>query len=118
MEDGRRIVEMAAAKADDKKADDIKIIDVTGVSMLADYYLVCSGQTSVKVRAIAQHIEEELTNAGVRRYGMEGMADGQWVLLDFGTCIVHIMRQQEREFYNLERLWSQGHVESWVPTAN
>ena len=117
MDEGRRIIDMAAAKADDKKADDIKIIDVTGISMLADYYLVCSGQTSIKVRAIAQHIEEELTNAGHRLYGIEGMQDGLWVLLDFGTAIVHVMRQQEREFYNLERLWSQGKVETWQPQA-
>jgi ribosome-associated protein len=117
MEEGRRIVEMAAAKADDKKADDIKLIDVTGVSQLADYYMICSGQTSVKVRAIAQHVEEELTNAGFRLYGIEGMSDGLWVLLDFGTCIVHLMRTQEREFYNLERLWSQGKVESYQPAA-
>ena len=116
MDEGRRIINMAAAKADDKKADDIKIIDVTGVSQLADYYLVCSGQTSVKVRAIAQHIEEELTNAGHRTYGIEGMSDGLWVLLDFGTAIVHVMREQEREFYNLERLWSTGKAESYRPT--
>lgn len=115
MDEGRRIINMAAAKADDKKADDIKIIDVTGVSQLADYYLVCSGQTSVKVRAIAQHIEEELTNAGHRLYGIEGMSDGLWVLLDFGTAIVHVMREQEREFYNLERLWSTGKAESYRP---
>ncbi|MFN3429516.1 MAG: ribosome silencing factor [Candidatus Sericytochromatia bacterium] len=113
MDEGRRIVDMAAAKADDKKADDIKIIDVTGISMLADFYLVCSGQTSVKVRAIAQHVEEELTNAGHRLYGIEGMSDGLWVLLDFGVCIVHVMRQQEREFYNLERLWATGKVETF-----
>jgi ribosome-associated protein len=86
------------------------------VSQLADYYLVCSGQTSVKVRAIAQHIEEELTNAGHRTYGIEGMSDGLWVLLDFGTAIVHVMREQEREFYNLERLWSTGKAESYRPT--
>lgn len=115
MDQARRIIEMAAAKADDKKADDIKIIDVTGVSQLADFYLVCSGQTSVKVRAIAQHIEEELTNAGNRLYGIEGMSDGLWVLLDFGTAIVHVMREQEREFYNLERLWSTGKSESYQP---
>ena len=117
MDEGRRIVELAAAKADDKKADDIKIIDVQGVSMLADYYLVCSGQTSVKVRAIAQHVEDELTKSGHRLYGIEGMADGLWVLLDFGTAIVHIMRQQEREFYNLERLWGHGKVETWQSPA-
>lgn len=115
--EARAIVEMAAAKADDKKADQIKILDVEGVSMLADYFLVCSGQTSIKVRAIAQYVEEELTKAGYKRYGMEGLADGVWVLLDFGTVIVHVMREKEREFYNLERLWAQGRVENYVPAA-
>lgn len=115
MTDGRALVEFAAEKADDKKADQIKIFDVEGISLLADYFLLCSGQTSIKVRAIAQHVEEELTNAGHKLYGMEGMSDGLWVLLDFGTVIVHIMREQEREFYNLERLWSHGRIESWEP---
>lgn len=115
--EGRAIVELAAAKADDKKADQIKILDVEGVSLLADYFLICSGQTSIKVRAIAQHVEEELTNAGYKLYGAEGMSDGIWVLLDFGTVIVHVMREQEREFYNIERLWSQGRLENWQPAA-
>lgn len=118
MSDGRALVEAAAAKADEKKGDDIKIFDVQGVSVLADYYLLCSGQTSIKVRAIAQFVEEELTKAGHKLYGAEGMSDGLWVLLDFGTVIVHVMRTQEREFYNLERLWSQGRVEDWAPAAS
>ena len=118
MSDGRALVEVAAAKADEKKGDEIKIFDVQDVSVLADYYLLCSGQTSIKVRAIAQHIEKELTNAGHKLYGQEGMSDGLWVLLDFGTVIVHVMRTQEREFYNLERLWNQGRVENWAPAAS
>lgn len=117
MIEGRELVEAAAAKADEKKGDDIKIFDMQGISMLADYYVLCSGQTTVKVKAIAQFVEEELTNAGHKLYGSEGLSDGLWVLLDFGTVIVHVMRTQEREFYNLERLWSTGHVESWAPAA-
>lgn len=115
MTDARAVVEMAAKLADDKKADNIKILDVQGVSLLADYFLLCGGETAVKVRAIANHIEEELTNAGHKIYGMEGITEGHWVLLDFGTVIVHVMRNQEREFYNLERLWSQGKVETYQP---
>ena len=117
MTDGRSLVEAAAAKADEKKADDIRILDVEGISSLADFYMLCSGQTTIKVRAIAQFVEEELTNAGHKLYGAEGMSDGLWVLLDFGTVIVHVMRTQEREFYNLERLWSQGRNEAWAPPA-
>ena len=118
MSDGRALVELAAELADAKKADDIRLFDVEGISLLADFGLLCSGQTSIKVRAIAQHVEEELTKAGHKLYGSEGLSDGLWVLLDFGTLIVHVMRTQEREFYNLERLWSTGHVEAWAPAAN
>ena len=111
----RALVEMAANKADDKKADDIKIFDLQGISLLADYILLCSGQTTVKVKAIAQHVEEELTKAGHVLHGSEGWSEGVWVLLDFGTLIVHVMRDQEREYYNLERLWSTSSVETWAP---
>ena len=115
MTDARAVVEQAAKLADDKKADNIKILDVEGVSLMADYFLLCGGETAIKVRAIAQYIEEELTNAGHKLYGMEGLSEGHWVLLDFGAVIVHIMRNQEREFYNLERLWSQGKMEIYRP---
>ncbi|MEB3222200.1 MAG: ribosome silencing factor [Candidatus Sericytochromatia bacterium] len=112
--DSRPLVELAAHKADDKKADDIRIFNLDGVSLLADYILLCSGQTTVKVRAIAQHIEEELTKAGHKLYGSEGWSEAVWILLDFGTVIVHVMRSQEREFYNLERLYGSCPSEAWV----
>ena len=115
--DSRTLVEFAANKADDKKADDIKIFDLQGISLMADYILLCSGQTTVKVKAVAQYVEEEVTNAGYTLQGSEGWAEGVWILLDFGTLIVHVMRDQEREYYNLERLWSQAKIESWQPAA-
>lgn len=116
--DSLTLIEMAANKADDKKADDIKLFDLNGISLIADRVLLCSGQTTVKVRAVAQHVEEELTKAGYTLYGSEGWSDSVWVLLDFGTVIVHVLRTQEREFYNLERLWSQAPSVSWEPATN
>jgi ribosome-associated protein len=115
--DSRALVELAANKADDKKADDIKIFDLQGISLMADYVMLCSGQTTVKVKAIAQHVEEEVTKAGYKLQGSEGWAEAVWILLDFGTLIVHVMRDKEREYYNLERLWSQSPVETWAPAA-
>ena len=115
--DSRALVELAANKADDKKADDIKIFDLQGISLMADFILLCSGQTTVKVKAVAQHIEEEVTKAGYTLQGSEGWAEGVWILLDFGTLIVHVMRDKEREYYNMERLWSQAKIESWEPAA-
>lgn len=113
--ESRALVELAADKADDKKADDIKIFDLQGISLMADYILLCSGQTTVKVKAVAQYIEEEVTKAGYKLHGSEGWAEGVWILLDFGTLIVHVMRDKEREYYNMERLWSQAKIESWQP---
>lgn len=118
LDPSRILVTQAAEKADEKKADQLKIFDMQGISLLADYFLLGSGQSAIKVRAIAQHVEHELTQAGFKLYGSEGMSDGLWVLLDFGTVIIHIMREQEREFYNLERLWSTGRVESWASAVN
>ena len=111
--DSRALVDLAAHKADDKKADDIKIFDMNGISLLTDYVLLASGQTTVKVKAIAQYVEEELTKAGYTLHGSEGWAEAVWILMDFGTLIVHVMRTKEREYYNLERLWSNTPVESW-----
>ena len=118
MIEGRELVQLIAEKADEKKAGDIKILDMEGVSLLADYMIVCSGNTAIQVRAIAQHINEELKKLDQKIYGLEGMSEGHWVLLDFGTVIVHVMRAEEREFYNLERLWSQSRIETWEPTPS
>lgn len=111
----REIVELAAAKADEKKADDITIFHLEGQSTVADWTLVCSGQTNVKVRAIADFVDNELMKAGLTRYGVEGLQDGLWILLDYGTVIIHVLRQEEREFYNLERLWGQLPSEKYAP---
>lgn len=118
MTNGRELALLIAAKADEKKARDIKILDMEGVSLLADYMVIVSGQTAVQVRAIAQFIDEELKKSDQKIYGLEGRNEGHWVLLDYGTVIVHVMREEEREFYNLERLWSQGRVETYEPAAS
>ncbi|MEB3197601.1 MAG: ribosome silencing factor [Candidatus Sericytochromatia bacterium] len=116
--DSRALAHLAAHKADDKKADDIRVFNLEGISLIADFVLLCSAQTTVKVRAVAQHVEEELTKAGYHLHGSEGWNEAVWILLDFGTVIVHVLRTQEREYYNLERLWAQAPQESWTPAAN
>lgn len=109
MEHSRTLSNLAAQAADEKKAKAIVLLDLEAVSTMADYFVICNGATPLQVRAIAQHVEETLTEAGYRLYRpIEGLTAGSWVLLDFGVVIVHVMLDREREFYGLERLWTGG----------
>lgn len=98
----------AANAADDRKADDIALLEVTEVSYLADYFLIVTGFSRAQVRAIADAIEMKLkTDFDRRPQNTAGYTDGNWILHDYGDLVVHIMMPSEREFYNLEAFW--GH---------
>lgn len=89
----------------EKKAIDPVILDLNGVSGVTDYFLICSGNSTVQVRAIADNISDKLKEKNLPAIVKEGYADGRWILMDFGNIVVHIMYQTEREFYALEKLW-------------
>ncbi|HKI85728.1 MAG TPA: ribosome silencing factor [Thermoanaerobaculia bacterium] len=101
-------VRAVAAAALDRKALDLKILDLSGVSDFTDYFIVCSGGSDRQVRAIADHVEECLREQGVRPLHSEGRELGRWVLLDYGDLLLHVFDQETREFYQLERLWSDA----------
>jgi ribosome-associated protein len=84
------------------------VLEVTKVCSFADYFIVCSGNSRRHVLALAQHVEENLNRAGVKPFGIEGLQEGQWVLMDYNTMVIHIFLQELREFYNLEDLWSEA----------
>ncbi|MEM9804544.1 MAG: ribosome silencing factor [Cyanobacteria bacterium P01_D01_bin.56] len=109
---------MAVANAaDDRKADDIAILQVGDASYLADYFVIATGFTNVQVRAIARSIETTLeTDHGRSPLRTEGTEDGKWVIYDYGEVIAHIFQPREREYYDLEAFW--GHVKriEFVPT--
>lgn len=105
----KSIAEKIVAAAEDKKANNAQILNVEGISMVTDSFVVCSANSSTQVKAISDHIEEELDKEGIKMLHKEGYREGRWVLMDFGTCIAHIFVQEEREFYNLERLWGTDH---------
>jgi ribosome-associated protein len=100
----RRIVDLAA----DKKAADIVLLDIHDLTTLADYFVICSGTSERQLGAIADGISEGLREDGVRPIGREGSSSAHWVLIDYGAVVVHVMAQPEREFYQLEKLWSQA----------
>lgn len=105
----KSIAEKIVVAAEDKKASNVQILDVEGISMVTDSFVVCSANSDTQVKAISDHIEEELRKEGIQMLHKEGYREGRWVLMDFGTCIAHVFVQEEREFYNLERLWGTDH---------
>jgi ribosome-associated protein len=100
----RRVVDLAA----DKKASDIVLLDIGGLTTVADYFVICSGQSERQLGAIADGIVEGLREAGTRPFGREGSANAHWLLIDLGAVIVHVMAPPERDFYQLERLWADA----------
>ena len=100
----RRIVEVAT----EKQATDILLLDVTGVASFADYFVIVSAGTSRQINALREDVVAALKGMGASLHHQEGVADSGWVLLDYGDLIVHILAPEEREYYKLERLWSQG----------
>jgi ribosome-associated protein len=89
----------------EKKAYDLVLLEVRELTSIADYFIVCSGRSDRQVQSIAQGIEENLRGKGIRPHAVEGVARGQWVLMDYSDIIVHIFYQPVREFYDLEGLW-------------
>lgn len=92
----------------DAKAKDIVVLDVRKVSDFTDYMVIVSGTSSRHVQSTADKVIEKLRGHGHRAVGVEGMDLGEWVLIDFGEVVVHVMRPQTRDFYNIEKLWSEG----------
>lgn len=94
---------------DDKKGQDIILLDIREKTGIADYFVICTGNTKIQTKAIADGIEEKLDKEyGVTIYHREGFQTGEWILLDYGTVIVQIFQPEARQYYNLEKLWSDG----------
>lgn len=90
----------------DKKAADVIVLDIHEQSVIADYFVICTGSNPRQIQAVANAIEDKLSELGVATRSFEGSADNGWMLLDCGDVIAHIFGPMEREFYRLERLWS------------
>ncbi|OQX64983.1 MAG: ribosome silencing factor [Desulfococcus sp. 4484_242] len=92
----------------ERKAVDPVLLHVEGLTSVADYFLIASGNSTRQVQAIGRHLQRTLREAGLRAYGTEGEQEGQWVLMDYGDVVIHIFYQPLREFYDLEGLWSEA----------
>lgn len=108
MERSKLMAKLACKALDDKKGEDIKVIDISQISVLADYFVIANGTNDSQVRALVEAVEEELDKAGFEVKQREGYGLGSWVLLDFGEIIVHVFDKENRLFYDLERIWRDG----------
>ena len=92
----------------DKKGEDIKIIDISNVSVLADYFIIASGANRNQIQAMADQVQNELAKEEVQVRQIEGYQTANWILMDYGDIIVHLFSKEDRLFYNLERIWTDG----------
>ena len=104
----KEMTKLAINALEDKKAEDIRIIDISEVSVLADYFIIASGSNRSQIQALSDNVEESLARAGVNAKQIEGYDTANWVLLDFGDVIVHVFDRENRIFYDLERIWRDG----------
>lgn len=108
MNQSKEMARIAYEALADKKGEEIKIIDITGISVLADYFIIANGNSDSQVNALVDNVEEMLHKAGYPLKQREGHASSSWVLLDFGDIIVHVFDKENRLFYDLERIWKDG----------
>lgn len=94
----------------DKKGEDIKVIDISGISVMADYFVIVNGNSDSQVNALVENVDEKMHIAGYSLKQQEGGKGGVWILLDYGDVIVHVFDKENRSFYNLEHVWNDGKI--------
>jgi ribosome-associated protein len=111
--DTREIAVAAAWAAAEKQAERVAVLDVRDLIIITDYFVIASGQTERQVRTVVQEVERALRDRGVKPVRREGETEGLWALLDFVDIVVHVFRAEERDFYDLERLWADAPIVEW-----
>lgn len=102
-------IALTAAKAlSDKKALDLLVLDVAAMTPITDYMVICTGRVANQVHALCDEVEDKLAEQGVLCRKKEGVNDGRWAILDYGSVLVHVFHSEARQFYKLERLWDEG----------
>ena len=104
----KELARLVVDALEDKKADDIQIIDISNVSVIADYFIIASGSNRNQVQALADHVEEICSRAGYPIRQTEGYDSANWILMDYSDVIVHVFSKEDRLFYDLERIWRDG----------
>ena len=108
MSDSKKYAKIAYDALADKKGENIKIIDISEVSPIADYFIIADGANQNQLQAMCDAVDEELYKAGCELKQTEGNRDSTWILMDYGDIIVHVFSKEDRLFYDLERIWKDG----------
>lgn len=108
MNTSREMVKIACHALSEKKAEDIKIIDIGEISPIADYFVIASGANANQLQAMVDTVDEELTKAGYNAKQVEGNRNSSWILMDYNDIVVHVFSKEDRLFYDLERIWTDG----------
>jgi ribosome-associated protein len=107
----RDILNVAVKAADDKRAEDIVALNLNGLSLVADFFVICHGNSEKQVQAIAREIKDKADELGVSVRRLEGFDEARWILIDLGDVVAHVFHKEERGYYNLERLWGDAPTE-------
>ena len=108
MDRTKEIVKLAYEALEEKKARDITVLDIGHVTVIADYFIIASGDNERQVLALADSVDEVLGRAGFEKKSIEGYATRRWILMDYGDVVIHIFNTEDRLFYDLERIWRDG----------
>ena len=108
MLNAKDIIAIAVKALSDKKGQNLKVLNTAGQTTLAEYFIICSGTSNTQVRALSDAVEEALSKAGEEPHHIEGHRGGLWALMDYSAVVIHIFTEEGREFYDLERLWSDA----------
>lgn len=108
--EAKEIIDQVVESIQEKKGHNISILDLTKLSAMADYFIICSGDATIQVKAIADEVDKKLRKQGVKSSNKEGYNSLNWVLLDYFDVVVHVFKKDAREFYNLEKLWGDAEI--------
>ncbi len=108
MNHSKEMAAIACRALENKKGQDVTVIDISGVSCLADYFIIANGENGNQVQAMIDNVEEEMAKAGYRFTQKEGYQSARWILLDYKDVVVHVFSKEDRRFYDLERIWRDG----------
>jgi ribosome-associated protein len=106
--DTKKILATVVEAAEDKKAQNLVVLNIQGLSVIADYFVICHGNSETQVQAIAKEIRDKAFEIGLDPKPMEGYDKARWILLDLGDVVAHVFHREEREYYNLEKLWADA----------